>query len=49
MDITTPDDLMEGLESIIEYLSSRDDAYYIALELAHQLKDEIIQASPADE
>lgn len=49
MDITTPDDLIEGLESIIEYLSSRDDTYYVALELAHQLKDEIIQASPEDE
>lgn len=49
MDITTPEDLLECIESIVNYLSHHDDTFYVALELAHQLQDEIIQAIPDDE
>lgn len=49
MDITTPEDLLECIESIVNYLSPRDDTFYVALELAQQLQDEIIQAIPDDE
>lgn len=49
MDITNTEDLLDGITNIIDYLSDRDEEYYVALEVAHQLRDEIIQAIPDDE
>ncbi len=49
MDITNTEDLMEGITSIIDFLSSRDDDFYVALELTHQLRDELLQVIPDDD
>ena len=49
MDITNTEELVEGISSIISYLSDRDEEFYVALEVAHQLRDEINQALPDDE
>ena len=49
MDITNTKDLLEGITDIIDYLSTRDDEFYVALELVHQLRDELLQAIPDDD
>lgn len=49
MDITNTDDLIEGVISIIDYLSAKGDDFYVSLELAHQLHDELIETIPEDE
>jgi len=49
MDITNTDDLIDGVQSIIDYLSTQGDEFYVSLELSHQLHDELIEAIPEDE
>ena len=49
MDITNTDDLIDGVQSIIDYLSTKGDEFYVSLELSHQLHDELIEAIPEDE
>ena len=48
MDITNLDDLLEIMDSIVDYLVAKEDTFYVALDMAHQLRDEIIQAAPDD-
>jgi hypothetical protein len=43
MNITSIEELSEHINDIIEYLSDRDDMFYVALEIAHQLRDELDQ------
>jgi predicted DNA-binding protein len=49
MELYSSDDLLENVNSIIEYLVEHEDDFYVALEVAHQLRDEIIQALPDEE
>lgn len=44
MDILNLDDLLEGVTTMIDYLSTRSEEFYVALELMHQLRDELVQA-----
>ena len=52
MDINSTDDLLDGITSIINYINDalveQDCDYYIALELAHQLRDEVVNIIPED-
>lgn len=52
MDITTTDDLLESINTIINFISDtlldQTDDYYVALEIAHQLRDEVLHAIPED-
>jgi len=45
----TSDDLLERVDTIIDFLTEREDVYYVALEIAHQLRDEIMQAAEEQE
>lgn len=49
MDIIKPSDLLDEVTCMIDYLSTRDEDFYVALELAHQLRDELLEAIPDDE
>lgn len=52
MDITSTDDLLDNITAIINYISEhlveQDCDFYIALELAHQLRDEVVNVIPED-
>jgi hypothetical protein len=52
MDITSTDDLLDSITSIINYISDnlveQDCDFYIALEIAHQLRDEVANVIPED-
>lgn len=43
MDIYSLEDLIERVDVIISFLTEREETYYVALELAHQLKEELAQ------
>ena len=43
MEILTHDDLVEHVNELIDYLSEHEDTFYVALDVAHQLRDEIVQ------
>lgn len=49
MDITTHDELLETINATIDYLAENESEFYVALEVAYQLRDEIIQACPEEE
>lgn len=48
MELTTTDDLIECVDDIIDFLTEHEDVYYLALDVAHQLRDETLRAT-ADE
>jgi predicted DNA-binding protein len=45
MEITTPEELLEFTDAILDYLTEREDVFYLALDVAHQLRDELMQAT----
>jgi hypothetical protein len=42
------ENLLEQLDVLIEAMDEHDQLLYIALEVAHQLRDEIIQVEPEE-
>jgi hypothetical protein len=48
MDIRSNQDLIEHINDIIEFLSERETTFYVPLELAHQLRDELSQIITED-
>lgn len=46
MEYLTPSELVDKLEDIIRTMEQSEDVFYIAIDIAHQLKDEIQQALP---
>lgn len=44
MDYLTPSEIIDRLNDIIYTMETNEDAYYVAIEVAYQLKDEIVQA-----
>lgn len=48
MEITSHDDLVEHVNELIDFLSEHEDVFYVALEVAHQLRDEIVQITSED-
>jgi predicted DNA-binding protein len=49
MEILSRDDLIEHVNELIDYLSEHEDAFYVALDVAHQLRDEIIQVTSEEQ
>ena len=47
-EILSTEELLETVNNIIDFLTEREDSFYVALEVAHQLHDEIIQGTPDD-
>lgn len=48
MEIHSYDDLVEHANELIDYLSEHENVFYVALDVAHQLRDEIIQITTDD-
>jgi hypothetical protein len=48
MEILSRDDLVEHVNELIDYLSEHEDTFYVALDVAHQLRDEIVQITSED-
>jgi len=44
MDILTTTDLLETINEVIRTLEADESVFYIALDVAHQLRDEVQQA-----
>lgn len=49
MDTFTPAESIEQLREVIRSLEHDEHRFYIAIDLAHQLIDEILEASPENE
>lgn len=41
MDFLTPEEMFEGVEAVIAFMEQDEHRYYVALELAYQLRDEL--------
>jgi hypothetical protein len=48
MDINSNEDLLEHVNTLIDFLSEHEDVFYVPLEVAHQLRDEIVQVISKD-
>lgn len=46
MDILNPSEIAERLDSIIATLELDETTFYVAIEYAHQLRDELVQVLP---
>lgn len=44
MDVLTPVELLDYLDQIIRSLERNEDIFFVALEVAYQLRDELAQA-----
>ena len=49
METYTAEDILERVNELIVILEENELELYVAVELAHQLHDEIVQAFPVDE
>lgn len=48
MDYLTPSEIIDRLNDIITTMELKENDFYVALEVAYQLKDEITQALSED-
>lgn len=49
MEILSRDALVEHVNELIDYLSEHEDVFYVALDVAHQLRDEIVQITSEEQ
>lgn len=43
------DDILDRIDELLEILNEYEDAFYVAIEVAHQLRDEVTQVEPVSE
>lgn len=48
MDIDSNEDLTDHINAIIEFLTEHGDVFYVALDVAYQLQDEILHTISED-
>lgn len=48
MELHQYENILEQLDTLIDAMSEHENELYIAIEIAHQLRDEIVQVEPTE-
>jgi exonuclease VII small subunit len=49
MDLLTTDEIVDAIDSLILTLNEDENQFYVAIDLAHQLREELLQVLSGDE